>query len=560
MLLLGRNAQAQESGIPLPSATFEDAKPATVSASLRPMTTPQGEQPPTTPQGWNAYQWGANQKQYSVMVESGAGRTGGALRARNIDAEARGGAYTHVALKPGMYRLSVWAKTAPGQTSTASMYLANRYSRPLRVTQEWKRFTLTTDVPDVLDRAEINVQNSSGQADDIWFDDIELTLLKPVRISIVPDNRKQRPRSLLFSPINVNYLRETAGEWATRGFRGFLFDGVMHDTTTNVWAVDGNAGSRGEDDGLFREVMSCNDACRAVGIDSNFIKVAFYSELPNPFDDEAWSKITSNFAEAATFAKGSGCAGLAIDTEYVSWQYNPQWKGYADLRREPAEIEQQYRRRFQQITKSMLERFPDMVLLTLPEGVRLYRRYYLPIFMGMLQGFAEANAPGGLHVLTEETYHTTTPTGLGNYAEDLNELVLEVADAPYRDYWKARCSIALGAWPLGYYRPIFDDKGKQIGYGGRKEIHGDKVIGSYADRSAWYPPETFRRQMAGLNTWSTKYNWIYAHGPVFWTLTEEQMTRYKTGVHKPMGDMLPTVDNLAEYFDAITHPGFVTRD
>lgn len=541
--------------VPLPSPRFEESKPETPNAALQPMETPEGKVDPSTPVGWSAYQWGLKNKRYAVAVDKGAGRSGSALRAHNIDPEARAGAYTHVQLKPGTYRLSVWARAAAGRTSDACIYLANRQSLPVRLTDQWRQIVLTTVVPEAMARAEVSLQNCSKQTDDIWFDDVELVQLGTATLTIVPDTRPERPRTLLFSPINATYLRENASEWARRGFRGFLFDWVMHDNTSDVWASDGDPKTRGEDDILLREIKACNEACRAVGIDSNFVKVAFHTLLPNPFDDEAWLRLTSNFAEAATFAKLSGCAGVAIDTEYVAPQYNPLWPGYADSKRTAEELGQKYRERFVTLTRQMLERYPDMVLLTLPEGIRLYKAFYRSVFEGMLQGCADADAPGGLHLLTEETYHLTGPVVLANYAEDLNNLILQTVNTKLQNYWKRRCTIALGAWPLGYYRPILDETGKQIGYGGRKEIYGDKVIGSYADRSAWYPPETFRQQMAGLNTFSPRYNWIYAHGPVFWSLTPEELARYKKGPHRAMGDTLPTVTNLADYFDAIARPG-----
>lgn len=553
-------AVAQERKISLPSPGFEESSPAQVSATLQSMELTDGKRDPSVPAGWSAYQWGLNKMRYAVAVEPGAGRSGAALRARNIDVNARAGVYMRATLQPGAYRLSAWARAAKGRTSAACIHLGGRNSRVVALDDQWRQISVMTVIPEAHQRVEVSVQNCSGDTDDVWFDDAELVFLKTVTVRTVPDTRLQRPRTLLFSPINVNYLRETAPDWAKRGFRGFLLDGVMKDIITDVWAVDGKPDTRGEDDALLREVKACNDACRAVGIDSNFVKVAFYSPLPSPFNDQAWANITRNFAEAATFAIQSGCAGVAIDTEYVAGQYNPKSPVYEGIGRKPAEIARKYRERLEAITTAMLDRNPTMVLLTLPEGIKLYKAYYRSIFEGMLEACAKVDAPGGLHVLTEETYHLTSPTLLANYAEDLQALTLERIAPALHDYWTRRCTIAMGAWPLGYYRTIVDDRGVKLGYGGRKETFGDKVVGSYADRSAWYPPETFRQQMAGLNAYSARFNWIYAHGSSFWSLTPEQMARYKAGVHKPMGDTNPTVTNLADYFEVLAKPSVVQND
>lgn len=562
LLLSGRpSASAEEPAAMLPNGGFEESAPTSGNATLVPVDADGVKVALRLPMSWNAYQWGANGKHYAITVEPGEGRSGAAVRARNVDVGAAAGVYTHVALKPGIYRLTVWARAAAGQAGLARIYAGNRYSRPFALTDQWRQIGVTVDVAEAMTRAEINVQNCSGKIDDVWFDDAELSFVRPYASMLVPDTRAQRPRTLLFSPINVNYLRQTAPQWAQRGFRGFLFDGVMHDTTSDVWAVDKNPDSKGDDDALLREVRACNDACRAVDIDSNFIKVAFHTELPDPFDDAAWARLSRNFAEAADFARQSGCAGMAIDTEYVAHQYNPALPYYVERGYKPADLAAKFQERFLTITKAMLERYPAMVLLTLPEGVMHYKALYNSIFEGMLRACAQADAPGGLHLLTEETYHTTSPLSLASFAEDVRTATLERVDPALHDYWKRRCTVALGAWPLGYYRDIFDAKGKRIGYGGRKEVYGDKIIGSYADKSAWYSPAEFARQMAGLNTFSPRYNWIYAHGATFWSFTPEEAQRYTAGAHKAMGNATqPAVDNLAEYFDVIAKPQLVKPD
>lgn len=508
------------------------------------------------PTGWTTYQWGRRDSLFSVAVERGAGRGGShALRAENLDATAKAGVYAHPRLEPGRYRLSVWVRTMPDQSARVALYLANRYSRPLKVTGEWRRVSHETTVSELTERAEINIQNASGAPSVVWFDDLELVQIEEVRYRLVPDDRPERPRTLLFSPMNINYLRDTAADWAARGFRGFLFDGVFWSWSSDVWAVDKDPNTRGEDDGLLRELRACNEACRAVGIDSNFIKVAFYEELPDWFDDTRWAAIEHNFREAARMGRLSGCAGIAIDTEYVAQQYDPNWVGYADTGRSLAELKQQVRERMRTVVAAMLTEWPEMVLLTLPEGMLHYGPLWTDLFIGMLGGCAAVDASGGLHVMTEATYHVTDPGGLAGFPEAIDAWVADECPPPLPDYWRRRCSVVLGAWPLGYYRAIHDADGKFLGYSGKQETFGDRIVGSYADKSEWYSADVFAVQMAGLNTFSPRYNWIYGHGCVFWQWSEEEARRYSAGVH-PAGSnqTLPTVPNLADYFAVLAHP------
>jgi hypothetical protein len=428
------------------------------------------------------------------------------------------------------------------------------------VTDKWTRLVFENTLGTPAERAEIDLQNASDKASSVWLDDAELRLVSRARFELVPDTRESRPRTLLFSPMNVNHLRDTAKDWAACGFRGFLFDGIMRSWPSDVWAVDGDGKSRGGDDALLKEVKACNEECRRYNIDSNFVKVALYDELPDWFDDKVWEKLTENFRQGAHFARISGCAGMAIDTEYVDRQYDPDWEGYKKNPRDLKELRAKVRERWRAVVAAMLKEYPDMVLLTLPEGMLFYGCLYIEIFTGMLQACAEANAPGGLHVMTERTYHTTSAAALARYPAKVAAMIEQECSKPLANYWRQRCSVVMGAWPLGYYRAINDGNGKFLGWGGKKEVFGDKIIGSYADKSEWYPPSEFKEQMAGLNTFCPRYNWIYGHGEVFWQWTEAELERYQRCAHKSrINATLPTILNLADYLDIIARPMLVVR-
>jgi hypothetical protein len=350
----------------------------------------------------------------------------------------------------------------------------------------------------------------------------------------------------LNSQINVNYLRDTAADWAKRGFRGFNLLGIMNSQDDNPWTTNGDA--------MLKAVRDCNIACKKVGIDSNFVKVGLYKTLPDPFDDVAWKKITENFRQGARFAKLSGCVGISLDTEYVSKQYQPTWPGYAKNPHPLPELKAKFKQRWNDITAAMLQEYPDMVLTILPEGIVHYGELYQDLMVGIISAMAKTQAPGGVHVMTESSYHMISISALGNYAKNVQQQMQDALPADLLPYWKKHCSVALGAWPLGYYRAIMKD-GKQIGWSGREETFGDKIVGSYADKSAWYTPEVFKTQMTGINTFSPRYDWIYAHGDVFWQWTEAQKKHYEGMTNNRIFNvLLPTVPNLDAYFDVLAHP------
>jgi len=505
---------------------------------------------------WHPYQWGTSESAFRVTVHKGAGLDGSAaLRARNLDPAARAGAYTHLPLEAGRYRLTVWARAAEGESARARVYLASAYSWPFWLSEEWRQLSFTHLVAEPIERAEINIQNMSGAANSVWFDEVSLERLPVLGYELVPDTRESRPGTLAFCAINVNYLRESAPMWAERGFRGFLLGGIMPSWISDVWATDGDPGTRHGNDALLREVRACNRACRKAGIDCNFLKVAFYDELPHPFDEAAWERLTENFRQGARFARMAHCAGVAIDTEYVSYQYEPSWEGYGDARDDLPALKAAIRCRWRDVVGAMLAEYPRMVLVTLPEGMFYYGELYADVFTGMLEACAERDAPGGLHLLTEGTYHLTDPLALSEYPAHVQEAVAQACSEFLLDYWRRRCSVAMGAWPLGYYRAVYDEDGNFLGYSGKEGTFGDEIVGSYADKSEWYGPEEFGRQMAGLNTFCPRYNWIYMHGTSWWQNTAEEIARYQQCAHKMIGNAaLPTVENLQAYCECVADP------
>jgi len=321
----------------------------------------------------------------------------------------------------------------------------------------------------------------------------------------------------------------------------------MSDWSSDIWATDKDASTRGADDATFQRVKTCNEKCAQHGVTENFIKVAFYSHVPLWTDDAAWEKFNSNFAEAARFARLTGCRGIALDIEYVAEQYHLNWEGYDYQTYSADDLHQAARKRGREAIEAMLAQYPDLVFLNLPESISMYGPLAVDFFNGLLAGLADANAPGGLHLLTEGTYDMTNSIGLIHYVQTLESKILRQLDEPTKRYWRDRCSVALGGWPLGYYRKIVDEQGNFLGYSGRKEKFGDDLVGSYADKSQRFPPAEFQNQVAGLLLGSKRYCWIYGHGATWWQFTEADVACYG----KVSNSSLP-VDQQLDEFKRIT--------
>ncbi len=356
----------------------------------------------------------------------------------------------------------------------------------------------------------------------------------------------QYPATLLFATIPFEYVADTAGAWAQRGIRGFMLAKIMSNWDSDVWFADGKR-IVGASNPLLRRTRAMNRACAEQGIDRNFIKVAFYTRLPDWFDDSGWARLLENFRQAAIFAREGLFRGLAIDIEYVSEIYDLSWEGYRKPGYPFSRLREKSEQRGAQIVRSMVEEFPEMEVLHLPQGPECYGELAADLFRGMCVEMADRDCPGGLHLLTEETYLRTNPEWLIRYAQDLNALAKAILARESRPYWRQRCSISFGLWPLGYYRQIFDETGKFLGYGGKREKFGDRIVGSYADKSENYSVQEFRTQFAVSRMVCKRYVWIYCHGSTLWQLSKDEMVRY----NGQASDELPVVENLEDYIDVM---------
>src|ERR1043166_9705146 len=88
-----------------------------------------------------------------------------------------------------------------------------------------------------------------------------------------------------------------------------------------------------------------------------------------------------------------------------------------------------------------------MVLLTFPEcGLNLGTA----IQVAWIEEAARRHAPGGVHYCAEYTYRNPNIRYMLAYAAQCNEMFHRVLSRRGWSYWRERCSIAAGVWPLGF--------------------------------------------------------------------------------------------------------------
>jgi len=509
------------------------------------------------PAGWMATQWAPARSKFDAVVEPGAGRRGtAAFAARNLDATARPGIYMRVALPPGRYVLTFFARCQAGKRGLVRAYLGGAYSSPEPVGPGWRRVVYEQSFRRPLSSSsadaalEIRLQNCSRSVTAVWFDDVSLRRIPPRSVGFVPDRRRRPPKTLLLSPISPGELRRDAATWAERGFGGFLLRGIMDDWAVDVWSVDGDPATMGEDDAMLQEVLACSAACLAHEIDT-FVYVPCTSELPVWLDDGAWLDVLDSLQQAAAFAARSQCKGVAIDVEAVAEQFWPQWDGYDYRRYAKRALREGAHMRGRQLAQAVFGTQPTLELLLLPEGVPEYGPLFGDLFRGILEHAGEARFRGGVHLLAKGTFDVTGAEELLQYPAAIDTAVTTLVNKAAQRYWRKHCSLTLGCWPLGYARPITDAAGGLLGWGGREDIFGDEIVGAHADRGPRYPIEQFREQFAAARTAGTKYVWINAHGPTWW---RDETTADTSGLSRSEERKLRarrTVENIEEYYDIV---------
>ncbi len=294
------------------------------------------------------------------------------------------------------------------------------------------------------------------------------------------------PKTLLFWTIAPDVLEKNAAVYARIGFHGILVGGIQSDWSSDIWARDGKANTIGEQDELLQTWRRVNQVCRREGLESNFIKVAYYKQLPDWFNDAGWEIYTNRLRQTAHFARLAGFKGVAIDTEYVHEQYDFNWEGYSYNGYTRKELVAKIRERMRRSANAMFDAFPDMELITFPGGES-------PIIVDILTAWIEEAAardlPGGVHLFTEWTYLRPNPKGILLHVQALHRQIERLVSPRAWRYWKQRCTVGPAGWPVG------------------KEVPSQ----SPELQAAQLTPSEFRSQYAGLLAAGKRYIWIYPH-------------------------------------------------
>ena len=274
-----------------------------------------------------------------------------------------------------------------------------------------------------------------------------LLLTIPIFSLSIPDNdliHSAPPKTILFSASPEQIIKD-AELWKENGVNAFFLDYIAREWSDNIWANDKKPWTIGKDDDNFKKAVEANNICKKIGSET-FLKISFDHYL-NWFDDLQWENVLHNFRQFAIFAKETGCTGFAIDIEYIWEQYYFNWEGYKYDTYTRKDLIKKVKERSADLINTIYNVFPDMVFLTFPEqGLSLG----LIIHLTWIEELAKKNAPGGLHYCIEHTYRLKNPDEVLTYIAGIDQIFLTYLSPRAKKYWKEKCSIAPGIWPLGY--------------------------------------------------------------------------------------------------------------
>lgn len=331
-----------------------------------------------------------------------------------------------------------------------------------------------------------------------------------------------KPKVLLFSAIDGQYLSDSLEFWGKDvGVNGFIMAYFA-----DWWSPKNEIFNKLD---LLKKI---NAQGRQYDIDSNFIKIALgYRELPLWTDDRAWAGVLDNFRNIAELIKQSGTNGIALDTEpYDASLFDTKATRFKSTKRDI--LKAKVHQRGKEIMQVLTEVFPDIEIIILPEGAFYWfnpdqgtMASAFELWIDFFNGMASVKSKKGIVVAGERTYSVTDRNSLDKIYSMINNTMIEHVEDPV--FWKERCSIALGMWPLG------------------KE---------YDNKTARYSPSAFKGQFSQAVALSPKYVWIYGHGASWFQLKGEDADKYTKGGKSIWGkeyQIIPTDPNINEYYSIL---------
>jgi len=317
------------------------------------------------------------------------------------------------------------------------------------------------------------------------------------------------PAIICYSVSPNAYLTEHAAD--IRGlYDGFYFVcGSWESGVENAIGVDGNPPKTPAWMATARQNVA---ALRRAGVMENLLGVSFGQNeaWPSPqtlLSDEFTAKMHAHFAALGRAAREAGFRGVSIDVEYPYPRYQLNHPIYTYQGYTPGQLMDAAYRQGRASMAGVLDEFPEAVVFLLPGTLRMrpIERQYM---LGLLDEMAERDAPGGYHLATEFAYSMNEDVTHAAITR-MEDAGMEVVLSPKTlDYWRRRCSMAPGMWPLHMV---------------------ETEPATYPLRPWEEELAELRREKIVLQSLAKRYMWSYSGQPIYLLPTEANRRQYGLG-------------------------------
>jgi len=248
---------------------------------------------------------------------------------------------------------------------------------------------------------------------------------------------------------------------------------------------------------------------RQAGVTENLLGIHFAESAawPSPetlLSKDYTAKMARHFAAIGKAAKELGFRGVSIDVEYPYPRYALDHKIYAYKGYTAEDLLAAASEQGRAVMRALLAEFPKAVVFVLP-GEIWSRPIGRAFMLAMLREMAEKDAPGGFHLGYERAYGLLEPVSQVAIPRVGDCTANVLLDGKALDYWRRRCTVAPGVWPL-----------HMVETGGK-----DYPVRPWAEELA-----ELSQQMAIVRSVAKRYVWSFSGQPVWYLHSAEIERKY----------------------------------
>ena len=193
-------------------------------------------------------------------------------------------------------------------------------------------------------------------------------------------------------------------------------------------------------------------ALTTAGAGVNLLGVFFAPDAPWPSAEtllsaEYLEKMALHFRRLGACAAAMGFHGVSVDVEYPYPRYSLEHASYTYTDYTASSLLVAAHAQGRAVVDALLESFPSAAVFVLPGSFR-GRPLERAFMRGMLAAMVDRDAPAGLHLGYERSYcllDAATQVAIPREADCWAQVHLSAREL---DYWRRRCTVAPGVWPL----------------------------------------------------------------------------------------------------------------